>query len=340
MSAGPSTIRSVTTPGTDHEPGTGGWDVVAAELGALRRRAGDPSYAEIGRRVAEQRVRDGADPHAARVARTTVYDVFRTGRTRLNLPLVREIAHALGGGDPEVDAWVARSLGDRPAEVPTAGATAGATADATAGTPDPAPPPPPPRSPRAHLLALLVACVALNLAGRGLVVLLDLPVHLDMVGTALAAIALGPWHGAGVGLVTNVLGVAEGGPASLPFALVNVAGALVWGYGVRRLGLGRTLPRFLGLNLLVAAVCTLLAVPILVLLLGGSTGHEQDTLAATVTALTSEAAVGTWAANLLVSVGDKLISGFVALVAVSALPAGLRRLDLPLLGPARPVHDG
>lgn len=326
----------MTTSGTDHAPGSGGWDVVAEELGALRRRAGDPSYAEIGRRVAEQRVRDGVAPHAARVARTTVYDVFRVGRTRLNVPLVREIAHALGGGDAEVDAWLARSTEGRPAGIPSADATA----DATAGTPVPAPPPPAPRSPRGHLLALLAVCVVLNLAGRGLVLLLDLPVHLDMVGTALAAIALGPWHGAGVGLVTNVLGVTEGGPASLPFALVNVAGALVWGYGVRRLGLGRTLPRFLGLNLLVAAVCTLLAVPILMLLLGGSTGHGQDTLAATVTALTSAAAVGTWAANLLVSVGDKLISGFVALVAVSALPAGLRRLDLPLLAPAGPAPDG
>lgn len=335
MSAGRTTIRSVTTTGgTDHAPGAGGWDVVAAELGALRRRAGDPSYAEIGRRVAEQRVRDGADPHAARVARTTVYDVFRTGRTRLNVPLVREIARALGGGDADVDAWLAGSIGTTTdAPVPVSPAAPG-----PASSP-PSPPPPAPRPPRTHLLALLVACVVLNLAGRGLVLLLDLPVHLDMVGTALTAIALGPWHGAGVGLVTNVLGVAEGGPASLPFALVNVAGALVWGYGVRRLGLGRTLPRFLGLNLLVATVCTLLAVPILVLLLGGSTGHEQDTLAATVTALTSATAVGTWAANLLVSVGDKLISGFVALVAVSALPAGLRRLDLPLLSPAGPGVD-
>ena len=141
-------------------------------------------------------------------------------------------------------------------------------------------------------------------------------------------------RGADADFLAEVSAIGEMSDAAIDISIGNVAGALVWGYGVRRLGLGRTLPRFLGLNLLVAAVCTLLAVPVLVLLLGGSTGHEQDTLAATVTALTSAAAVGTWAANLLVSVGDKLISGFVALVAVSALPAGLRRLDLPLLAPA------
>jgi energy-coupling factor transport system substrate-specific component len=59
-----------------------------------------------------------------------------------------------------------------------------------------------------------------------------------------------------------------------------------------------------------------------------------------VTALTRTAAVWTWAANLLVSVGDKLISGFVALVAVSALPAGLRRLEVPLLPPPGPPRAG
>ncbi len=105
--------------------------------------------------------------------------------------------------------------------------------------------------PPRRALLLLVVCVVVNLLGRSLVELLHLPVHLDMVGTAIAALALGPWRGAAVGLATNLLGVAESGPVSVPFALVNVAGALVWGYGARRWGLGRSLPRFLGLNVLV-----------------------------------------------------------------------------------------
>ena len=123
-----------------------------------------------------------------------------------------------------------------------------------------------------------------------------------MTGTAIAAMALGPCWGALVGGVTNLLGVASSGPASLPFGLVNVAGALVWGYGVRRFGLGRTLPRFFSLNLLVALVCSAVAVPILLLLFSGSTGHGQDGIGATILEL----------------------SGFVALVAIASHPLSLR----------------
>lgn len=53
----------------------------------------------------DRRAAAGESPHAARVARSTVYDCFRTGRVRVNLALVREIATALGaeGGGRSLD---------------------------------------------------------------------------------------------------------------------------------------------------------------------------------------------------------------------------------------------
>lgn len=314
-------------------PGAGSrWDRFAEELQALRRAAGEPSFAEIARRVAEQRVADGLDEHAARVARTTVYDAFRTGRARVNVPLVREIVRALDGDPALVDAWL-RDPRPAPTSVPDL---------------DPAPAPAePPRAEaepvaerprRRQVLLLLIACVAVNLVGREVVVLLALPAHLDMVGTALAAFALGPWHGAGVGLTTNIAGSMSSGAISLPFAVVNILGALLWGWGVRRWGMGRTLPRFLGLNVLVAVACSLVAVPILLLVLDGSVSHGQESIRQTVEAYGAELVVAVGASNLLVSLGDKLISGFVALVALSGLPASLRRdAALPLVvAPAAP----
>jgi energy-coupling factor transport system substrate-specific component len=319
------------------QPGAGSrWDRFAEELQTLRRAAGEPSFAEIARRVAAQRVADGLDEHAARVARTTVYDAFRTGRARVNVPLVREIVRALDGDPASVDAWLrdpgpAGSGPDAPAAVvpaPPAAAPAAAVV--------PAPPAAPAR--RAHVLLLLLVCVAVNLVGRELVVLLELPAHLDMVGTALAAFALGPWHGAAVGLTTNFAGSMSSGAISLPFAVVNVLGALLWGWGVRRWGLGRTLPRFLGLNLLVAVACSLVAVPILLLVLDGAAGNGQESIRQTVEAYGAELVVAVGASNLLVSLGDKLISGFVALVACSGLPASLRSgATLPLLAGASGV---
>ena len=51
-----------------------------------------------------------------------------------------------------------------------------------------------------------------------------------MIGTMVTAVILGPWWGALVGAITNIVNSFISGPISLPFALCNVVGALVWGY--------------------------------------------------------------------------------------------------------------
>jgi len=169
--------------------------------------------------------------------------------------------------------------------------------------------------------ALLVACVALNLLGRVLVDVLTLPLYLDMTGTAIAAVGLGPWWGALVGVATNLAGSASSGAASIPFALVNVVGALIWGYGVRSLGWGRSIARFFALNVVVALACTLVAAPIIVFAFGGEvSGHGAAAVTETILAASHSLVVAAFSANLLTSLADKLIAGFVALVALDALP--------------------
>ena len=286
------------------------WDPLALELQALRARAGEPSFAEVARRISEHRLAQGASEHAARVARTTVYDAFRTGRARVNLELVREIAVVLDGCERDVETWVRRC------REPLAG-------EATAPPDPPAAAALPPTSTRQYLV-LMAACLGINLLGRMFVDFLDLEVHLDMVGTAIAAMALGPWRGAAVGAGTNLVGALASGPDSIPFALVNVAGALLWGYGARRLEMGRTLPRFFALNVAVGVLCSLVAVPILVLLYGGTTADGPEPITTTLLALTDQFVLAVGLSNLLVSLADKLVSGFVALVFISALPLSLR----------------
>lgn len=297
---------------------SGHWDTLRLALQEQRARVGNPSYAEIASRIAAARERRGVDEHAARVPRSTVYDAFRPGRARINLPLVREIAEALGADDATVDAWVSachENAAD-PHEVdtsPVPAAPAPAQPDAAV-----------PGRPRTRDLVLLaVGCIAVNLLGRVVVDVLHLPFYLDMVGTAVAAIVLGPWRGAGVGAATNLLAVVSSGPVSLAFAVVNVAGALVWGYGVRA-GWGRTLPRFFVLTLGAALACSVVAVPILVLGFGGSVGQGQDTITRTLVDLGTGLVPAVAASNLITSTMDKLVSGFAALVMVAALPVSLR----------------
>ena len=133
-----------------------------------------------------------------------------------------------------------------------------------------------------------------------------------MICTATSAIMLGPWWGVLVGVATNTLGVAAGGLASLSFAVVNVTGALVWGYGVHRFGMGRTIKRFFGLCVVAALACSVVATPVL-LAYGGAVGPIGQDVTSSVLALTHVLVVSVFLSNLLISLADKIVSGFVAL---------------------------
>ncbi|WP_264029197.1 tetratricopeptide repeat protein [Cellulosimicrobium sp. SH8] len=80
--------------------GAGSVDELAARLRALRAWAGDPSYTEIARRVGALRTARGVPVAEARPGRVTVYDVFRAGRTRLDVGLLADVAQVLGDARP------------------------------------------------------------------------------------------------------------------------------------------------------------------------------------------------------------------------------------------------
>jgi energy-coupling factor transport system substrate-specific component len=294
----------------------GPWDGVALELRRLRALAGAPSYAEIARRVEQRRASRGLPPAECRLARTTVYDVFRLGRARLDSALVHEVAAVLDDDPHAVRAQVRDALrrvsgeaGPPPSPAPAAGR--------------PAEPPAAAEQPgagwrRRSVLAVVVLCVTVNLLGRVLVDAMQVPLYLDMVGTAVCAVLLGPWRAVAVGLLTNVIGIQVSGAESLPFAVINVAGALVWGYGVWRWGAARSVSRFFALCVVVALTCSALAVPI-ILLLGGATGNGADAVVQVVLARTGHLWMAVTTSNLVTSLGDKLISGFLALLVLDAV---------------------
>jgi energy-coupling factor transport system substrate-specific component len=169
------------------------------------------------------------------------------------------------------------------------------------------------------VVAVMLGCIAVNVLGRALVAFLGMALFLDMIGTAAAAIALGPWWGAAVGLTSNLLGTTVSGSESIPFAVVNVAGALVWGYGVRSRRFTRSLPSFVWLNALVALVCTMAAVPI-VLTSGAGRGHGTSRMAEVVMSFGPSLLVALYSTNLVMSLADKLICGLIALTVVEFLP--------------------
>lgn len=86
----------------------GGLDAIARDLRAMRSAAGDPSFAEVARRIAAARAARGVPSHERRMPRSTLYDCFQDGRRRIDSDAVVEIALALGLPEPLRSDWAAR----------------------------------------------------------------------------------------------------------------------------------------------------------------------------------------------------------------------------------------
>lgn len=303
------------------------FDRIALDLRNLRESAGEVSYAELVRRITALRLQRGIHTAAAIPARSTVYNAFKTGRARMDTGLLRDIVLALGATTEEADAWVLRCREVRRV----------AERQAKRETPEAAKPQPLPvpdlMVPTASPLSLgttgllMVGCVALNLLGLWVTAVFKLSVYLDMVGTAIASIVLGPWHGVAVGIASSNLGFLTGDPATNPFTLVNIAGALVWGYGVRRFRMGADLGRFVTLDLIVAAVCSAVAVPILLIAFGGYNGHASVGAVLSLQADGLPTLVSLFSTNIVTSIIDKLITGVIVLLAFVLLH---RRFRIPV----------
>lgn len=305
------------------------FDLIAEDLQRLRLDAGDVPYAEIVRRISSHRISQGVDPGASRPARSTVYDAFRVGRTRLNVELISEIVCALGGTEEDVENWRNRCLrarADRVTYVPepeihpnsqsldmVEDSTITQIEDSTQRN----------ESNKSRRLGrrmlLIVSSTALNLLGFWLVATLGIPLYLDMLGTAIVAMVLGPWAGVAVAIATNLLGSSITDSSSLAFILVNVTGALVWGYGIRWVRRERNLKRYYLLTFLVALSCSVIATILLVVVFHGGTGHASELTRANLDSYGMPLIVTVFASNLLYSLADKMLTAFLLVMVLVRL---------------------
>ncbi len=299
------------------DPENDSLDQIAIDLQHLRDDAGTVSFGEIAVRIAKHREAQGVNPAAARVARSSVHAMFATGRRRINPDLVQEIVRALGEDEASAAAWRTRCIEvQREYKRPSSNQLDLPPPVSTSTIPQPFLEMPRPTVAISPLIIVLttLACIGLNYFGSTVNEKFSLPLFLDMVGTATAAFALGPWYGALVGLLSNLLLAIGANPASIPFALVNMAGALLWGYGVRAWRMRHPWWKFFLLNILVAVTCTIIAVPLNVMLFGGfASGHVAVDLVAMVVAQGEGLWQSVFTVNMAMSVADKLLAGYVGL---------------------------
>lgn len=117
--------------------------------------------------------------------------------------------------------------------------------------------------------------IAINIVLGTVVGLLNIPLlFLDTVGTIFSAVLFGPWYGAIVGGLTNVIQGILTNPKDIPFALVNIAVGIIVGLMARKWKFDLKTAIITGL--IIGVVSPLIGTPIAAYVYGGITGDIND----------------------------------------------------------------
>lgn len=170
------------------------------------------------------------------------------------------------------------------------------------------------------MLAILIipVAVAVNFVGGQLASLLKLPCYLDAIGTIFGAMLCGPWVGAVIGLVTNIVtGIAN--PVNFAFIPVSIVVGLVTGFLARK-KMFSSWWKWIVSMILMALSSIIVAAPIIVYVYGGVTGGGTSIIAATAMA----AGANIWAAVIgsdgLFTVVDRVISFVISYLIIKVIP--------------------
>ncbi|OCA83250.1 ECF transporter S component [Bacillus sp. FJAT-27225] len=173
---------------------------------------------------------------------------------------------------------------------------------------------------RTSLITFGALCIALNVVLGTVVSWMKIPLlFLDTIGTVLMAVLFGPWWGALVGVLTNlVLGVTTG-PTAIFFGLVNVAIALVVGFAARKFDFTK-LPVALCVGLILSIVAPLIGTPIAVAVFGGLNGSGMDLIVLWMRAAGESVFASTFISRISGNIVDKIATCLLVMFLVSRLP--------------------
>jgi len=195
-----------------------------------------------------------------------------------------------------------------------------------------------PPLPATYIAALIPVAVAINVIGAFIVNTLRLPIFLDFMGIAIAAFLAGPWWGASTGVLTCLAIALVLNPIYLPFAPWAAIGGLIYGYGAKY-GLVKSFARIALLGLIVGIAGGFITVPIYVFVFGGATGHFSDVLTASFLAMGQQLAPAVLYAKLITEIPDKMLSTFIGVAILQAMPEELKK-RVPGLTKAPPLKRG
>lgn len=169
-------------------------------------------------------------------------------------------------------------------------------------------------------LLLIPVCVALNIVGSQLNRMLGLPFYFDMIGTIFSGMLAGPWVGALVGLMTNLVGaVVLGNPNMVPFAVVSVCVGFITGVLSHRKMFLSPIKAFVG-AVVITLVTLATSAPIVLMVFGGATGANADLVTSLLVASGAKFVESVMSMQFITNGVDKFIATGVAYILIKSIP--------------------
>lgn len=166
--------------------------------------------------------------------------------------------------------------------------------------------------------------IALNVVLGTVVSALKIPLlFLDTIGTVLMAVLFGPWWGALVGFLTNVVMGVTTGPTAIFFGIVSVAIALVVGFMARKFDFTKWYIAILT-GLMLSVVAPLIGTPISVALFGGLNGSGMDIVVLWLRASGESVFASTFISRITGNFVDKIVTALLVMFLVTTLPSLLK----------------
>jgi energy-coupling factor transport system substrate-specific component len=165
-------------------------------------------------------------------------------------------------------------------------------------------------------------CIVINVVFGTVVSRLQIPlIFLDTIGTIFAAAMLGPWYGATVGLLTNVITGIITNPKDIPFAIVSIAIGLIVGYIAKKWKFNLKTAIITGLIL--SVVAPLIGTPIAVWIYGGLTGGGTDLIFLWLARSGSDIFTAAFIPRITGNIIDKVASAVLVSLLISRLPSDI-----------------
>ena len=159
---------------------------------------------------------------------------------------------------------------------------------------------------KAKIITMCAIAVGLNVVLGEAVSMMRIPLlFLDTMGTIFIAANFGMGYGILTGVTTNLLMGLFSGVTAIPFALVNVAVAIIVALLAKN---GFSFGKALIAGLLLAFICPMIGAPIRLALFGGFTGSGRDLLFMALRASGKEMISATYWGAVTGNLVDKIVS--------------------------------